>query len=199
MDQGNSSGNIGTLGQLFKLVNPLSPSEEGNKEFNSLISQNVIVLAENFSLSKPQWNLLNRGLTFVPTINLNKNQKLQFQWDLQNYHRKIKLATYFGKDKLQEVQPCTATSDWTPSEDKLPPEVKILIKEDQKDFNKYFKFYEEKTNISEEEVKALQELMRNKNIVIKKADKGSAVVILGREQYIAEANRQLSDTKYVGF
>lgn len=36
----------------------------------------------------------------------------------------------------------------------------------------------------------------NKHIVIKPADKGSTVVILDREKYIFEANRQLEDKTY---
>uniref|UniRef100_A0AAY4A928 Reverse transcriptase n=1 Tax=Denticeps clupeoides TaxID=299321 RepID=A0AAY4A928_9TELE len=44
--------------------------------------------------------------------------------------------------------------------------------------------------------KALQELKRNKEIVIKPADKGSVVVIMDREQYVWEANRQLSKTEH---
>ena len=35
---------------------------------------------------------------------------------------------------------------------------------------------------------------RNTEVVIREADKGSAVVVMSRERYIAEANRQLSDT-----
>ena len=43
---------------------------------------------------------------------------------------------------------------------------------------------------------ALSELKTNKHIVIKPADKGSAVVILDRDQYILEVDRQLNDTIY---
>lgn len=46
-----------------------------------------------------------------------------------------------------------------------------------------YKFYQEKPNLSWEEVKALRELMHSKHIVIKSADKGSVVVILSRDQY----------------
>ena len=35
---------------------------------------------------------------------------------------------------------------------------------------------------------------QNTEPVIREADKGSAVVVMSRERYIAEANRQLSDT-----
>ena len=40
----------------------------------------------------------------------------------------------------------------------------------------------------------MRNLKRNTEVVIREADKGSAVVAMSRERYIAEANRQLSDT-----
>lgn len=73
----------------------------------------------------------------------------------------------------------------------------MLVKKDQKDFNKHFKLHMEKSNLSEEEEEvALWELMQNRHIVIKPADKGSAVVTLSRDQYVLEVNRQLQDTTY---
>ncbi len=39
-------------------------------------------------------------------------------------------------------------------------------------------------NLTKEERKALKELKSNTNIVIKKADKGSAVIIMNRDDYI---------------
>ena len=49
-------------------------------------------------------------------------------------------------------------------------------------------------NITADERQALRNLKRNTEVVIREADKGSAVVVMSRERYIAEANRQLSDT-----
>lgn len=88
------------------------------------------------------------------------------------------------------------TSIWTPPEQKLLPEINLLIQKDNADFKKYFKFYNEKPNLSQDEVTALRDLMHKKHIVIKPADKGSAVVILGRDQYITEAQRQLNNKIY---
>lgn len=181
---------------IFKLGPPVSQVQEGDKGSRPLLSQNVIVLAKNFSLSKPQWDLLNRGLTFIPTIDLHKDQKGQLQLDIQNYHRKIKLATYFRNSVKQGAPPFTATSIWAPPQEKLPPEVNLLIEKDMVMFKKYFKSNKERFNLSQDEVKALRELVHNKHIVIKPADKGSAVVILSRDQYITEVNRQLSNTTY---
>ena len=49
------------------------------------------------------------------------------------------------------------------------------------------------TNLSFEEPEALKELKSDRSIVIKEADKGSAIVVWDREDYVTEANRQLSN------
>ena len=102
--------------------------EEGNKGSKPLVSQTVIILAENFNPSKAQWELLNRGLTFVPTFDSGKNQRTQLQLDIQNYHRRLKLAAYFGDKGKRKPIHFTPTSLWQPPQDKLPPEINFLIK-----------------------------------------------------------------------
>lgn len=159
--------------------------------------KNVVNVADNFKLSKAQLVLLNKGLTFVPTVDICKDQKLQLRLDMQNYHRRIKLATYFRKNSSKkDIIPFTGHSDWTPPLNLLPVEVKRLIHEDKNMFEMHYKLMEPKPNISSEELEILHELKNNKQIIIKPADKGSAVVIMGREQYIYEVERQLNDTTY---
>ena len=51
-------------------------------------------------------------------------------------------------------------------------------------------------NISPAERRALKELQTNPKIVIKAADKGSAIVILNSDDYKREALRQLSVDKF---
>ena len=51
-------------------------------------------------------------------------------------------------------------------------------------------------NLTNKQYQLLEELQNNTSIVIKKADKGSNIVILDREFYIKEAMRQLTDTKF---
>lgn len=184
------------MGFPFKLKIPLSLVEEGNGGDRPRMFQNVMVVAENFSLSKAQLDLLNRGLTFIPTVGDNRKQRTQLLLDIQNYHRKIKLATYFGNKGKREKPRFTPPSHWTPPPHKLPPEVHFLIKQDNKEIHKHEKIHRDKRNLTEDEIQALTELKHNKHIVIKPADKGSAVVILSRDQYIFEAMRQLEDTNY---
>ena len=50
-------------------------------------------------------------------------------------------------------------------------------------------------NLSKEEWLAMRGLVEDRNIIIKPADKGSCVVVWDREDYTAEADRQLKDNE----
>lgn len=165
---------------------------------HSLQAQEVMVLAPNFNLSESQRQILSKGMFFVPVLGSSKHQKEKenLQWEIQNYHRRVKLALYFRDSKDTEIPPFTGPSDWTPPLADLPPEMENLMKQDLRAVKKHLKTRKERHNISFQEMKALQELKKAKNIVIKPADKGSAVVILSREQYILEVERQLQDGEY---
>ncbi|KAG7504249.1 hypothetical protein JOB18_004098 [Solea senegalensis] len=87
-------------------------------------------------------------------------------------------------------------SDWLPSSEKLPKTLHDLIRNDRYDLKRHFGLRNEVQNLSQSEVAALRELTHDNSIVIKRADKGSAVVILSRDKYVAEACRQLKDETY---
>ncbi len=53
-----------------------------------------------------------------------------------------------------------------------------------------------KKNISNSEFKAMTDLANNKNIIIRSADKGSAVVLLNRSDYLKEGFKQLENQKF---
>ncbi len=52
------------------------------------------------------------------------------------------------------------------------------------------------SNLSPDEYNSIISLRNNQNILIKSADKGGATVLMDKENYIFEANRQLNDGKY---
>lgn len=51
-------------------------------------------------------------------------------------------------------------------------------------------------NLTKAEMKALKSLQEKKSIMIKPADKGSAILMLDRSQYLWEGNRHVSDPNY---
>ena len=158
--------------------------------------RNVVILTKHFHLSQEQDSLLQKGLTFVPTLDIYKNQKQQLKLDIQKYHQKIQLIAYFKSNTKWQAKPFTASSGWLPPPSSIPQQVHRLMTQDMEEFKNSFRPYKEKQNLKPDEVKALRELTRNKDIVIKPADKGSAIVILSRTQYIHEVNRQLGDSTY---
>ena len=58
------------------------------------------------------------------------------------------------------------------------------------------KNYKFTPNLSPEELEALKQLRSDNSLVIKKADKGSTVVIINRDDYIAKVERQLNNSKF---
>ena len=84
----------------------------------------------------------------------------------------------------------------------LPSEKRDLRKNKLKDIcfstlNSY-NFDKVNTNLTESESKALKELIRRKDLVIQKADKGNTVVITDRENYLKGIKSLLSDnTKFI--
>lgn len=156
----------------------------------------MINLSKNFILSPAQLSLLRKGLTFIPTKGSNKILVHSTRFDLQQYHRKLKIAAYFEGKGDSDPPPFTPKSDWTPPLVNLPDNIKNIIQRDIQCFDNKFKIHPTKPNLSQAEVDALKSLQNNSSIVIKPADKGSAVVIMDRDQYIWEGNRQLMDKKY---
>ena len=53
-----------------------------------------------------------------------------------------------------------------------------------------------KKNLNKEEYQSIKSLKNNPDIIIKPADKGSAIVILDKDNYIAEGERQLHDEQF---
>ena len=159
------------------------------------VGSTVINLTKAFVLSEAQATLLNKGLSFIPTFTLGRDSKKQLQLDISNYHRRLKLISFF-QDKSGSKPPFTGPSLWTPPPEAVPSPVCRLIELDNWTLKSHYKSTTELPNLSSSETLAISQLQKNRNIVIKPADKGSAVVIMDREQYVLEAERQLTDPHY---
>ena len=67
---------------------------------------------------------------------------------------------------------------------------KIIIKNDQQFIKQSIK-----PNLTLQQLRTIQELRNNEEIIIKPADKGGAVVIMQNDLYLQEAMRQLNNKK----
>ena len=178
------------MGRVFKLSAPASrDTPRGNRS--------VINLSTSFLLTAAQFSVLDEGLTFIPSTDIDPCELYQqVRSDMQQYHRRVKLAVYFRDHPPSEKLPFTYKSSWVPPEDDIPLEVARLVNADLRYYHESFRINRALANLLPEESEALRKLIQNKNIVIKPADKGSAVVIMDRSQYIWEGHRQLHDTRY---
>ena len=153
------------------------------------VSQNVINLSRR-NLSAAEISLLSKGLKFVPTANRIDRAKLKTE--LEQYGRKLRLMWHFRNDEK------------TFSADQFKPKSTFNPKNKDAIIETYLSCLEERlldieipskrfNNLTKEERDALYSLKNDSSIIIKGADKGSAVVVWDREDYVKEAEKQLED------
>ena len=139
--------------------------------------------------------LLNRNLNFIP--NPGKVITRHFKEDIQFFTRKILLQAHFGPKEnalLPAIFKPSTKSTWVPPNPHHT--VQTFITAIEKDLLNNITNKETNPNLSKEEVNSLNKLKSRDDIIITHADKGGAVVIIDVNDYIKEANRQLSDTNF---
>lgn len=154
-------------------------------------------------------SLLNRGLSFIPTPSETTYENVMF--NKNRLIRNIKLKYHFRNVK-NKFNPNKKTfrnkSTWTPSFSSLSSNVRKTIGTIHKQTlkctlnnritrNNITKIkLNRKPNLSPQELNSIDKLKNNQEIIIKSADKGGATVIMDKENYVFEINRQLNDNKY---
>ena len=121
---------------------------------------------------------------------------------LQRFCRLLKIKNHFDNqpnsnqsenvvmDKF--IKTFKKKSTWSPpSNDKA---LELFIETVNKDFGKTNPMKPTHSNLSRTQQQAIKSLTSNKDIVIKKADKGSAVVLMNTNEYLLECYKQLSDS-----
>lgn len=93
-------------------------------------------------------------------------------------------------------KPFQYPSNWEPNTAIMDKDIQKLLETNRRALRTYSRPRDPPDNLSVAERQALNELRQHPNIIIKPADKGSKIVILDRNQYLVEANKQLSDSKY---
>ena len=148
----------------------------------------------NFNFSISVYKLLGKNLNFCPTPKLIAKNILQKE--LHNFFRRIKLRAQFGiseekeKEKTEE-QIFKPRSTWEPKQ--VHHTVNTFCEAVMKETEHKSKDDESSQNLTKDEIKALKELETRDDIVITKADKGRAVVVMDVDSYIKEAKRRLEN------
>ena len=169
----------------------------------------TVVNLSNHELSDAETKLLKRNLKFCPTPKKVDNSKIAS--DTYLFNRKMRLKEYFYDQSLENIQNLNNSSQenqtyklksqkidslWTPK-----PGRNKQLDEFCCSIQNYTSNIPQSTkhdNISLEERQALDNFRKtiNKDIVIRSADKGGAVVVQNRSDYINTCDSILSDVKF---
>ncbi|XP_055997948.1 uncharacterized protein LOC130047308 [Ostrea edulis] len=166
-----------------------------------------VLNASSVILSEEETSLLSKGLNFCPTPREVNDQTVRE--DTREFFRRLRLKEHFSRktsddsnftevtlDNLESHPLYRPKSNWEPQPGKCGA-LESYIEAVEQDIEKVLSQTEiVPDNLSKEERSALQTLKNRDDIVIKKADKGSTVVVLDKEMYLAEAHKQLSDERF---
>ena len=174
--------------------------------------QKVINLSDRV-LDEAEQSLLTKGLKFCPTqkvTNAGETRK-----ELEDFHNKLRTKQFFSKNDtlpvktrttgiLDKISPYGNTTAFLKLRQKSnwrapsgSPNLETFASINDLDLGKSHFPRVKNQNITNQERIALKSLSKDREIVIKPADKGGAIVVQNKTDYIKEAERQLSvDTTY---
>ena len=177
-----------------------------------------VVNLSDFILTEAHMSLLKRGLKFCPTPPAPDPGAVRT--DLNRFHTRLRQICFFEpKDSSSDLSTSFFnTTNTTPSNPMGtseafkhlkfkskskwqcppgPPNLEAMIVCNEQNYNHRPTFRpDHRNNLSWDERNALKELCNNKDVIIKPADKGSAVVVMRRKDYLLEGYKQLSDPKF---
>ncbi|XP_063415986.1 uncharacterized protein LOC134697633 [Mytilus trossulus] len=196
---------------LLKESKSKQPRKRRFKKQKHAVQDKLVVNLSSIELTTSEEKLLSKGLNFCPAPATVNN--LQLETDVEAFARRLRLKEHFNRQQkifLKEagmnesdyesdegdicIPKFKKKSTWNPPKSKndnlesfitsVKAEVRSSISGKQV------------RNISKSESQAMINLKDRDEIVIKQADKGSAVVVMNKADYIEEGNRQLSNAKF---
>jgi len=148
-----------------------------------LDNQNVITNLSSHKLTLNETSFLNKGLNFIPYS--SKISYSDMDKDIKRFERRLQLHNFFKDDEQSDSENVVAPKlhkDITEFCRLLKLEIYALCNQP-----KHF------SNLSRYELRALLDLRKNKDIVIKKGDKNSGIVIMNRSDYETKVYNMLHD------
>ena len=143
-----------------------------------------------FNLKEIEQKIMNYLTVKKPQLD-----RLQIKNNPEKLGRDIKMRMFYQNDlspSVSEKPAFKVPSSQTPPIRDVQIELYLSEIEDKLiNINESGKNY---PNLSKDEREALKSLMNDNEIITKAADKGSAVVIWSKHDYLLEASNQLSDT-----
>lgn len=147
----------------------------------------------NRKLSQSEILILENGLKFTPTP--QKGNTEEIQEDLNQFCRKLRLSEFFLDISDEDESLVRNKSNFTPKPGRNKALDKFIDTVTKFPLNN-LKSVQKKNNIDDTQRKSINELKNDKNVVIKEADKGSAVVIMNSSHYKDMVLKILDDPNY---
>ena len=163
----------------------------------------VVTIFKDLPLSASEMSILKQGLSFIPTP--HNVDEFEIRCDFEKFARRMRLFAHFDDNPIKDQsQPCKdnttytfndpferlipKTSSWTPPEGQHPS-LDVFISKCRIDINNILNNHVTSmhSNTSSEDRNAIKRLQERKDIVIKPADKGGAIVVWHRDLYLQEA------------
>ena len=143
-------------------------------------------------LSDAEIKILEKGLDFAPIQ--RKINEPELRKDFEEFCRRMRIKWYFRNEPTSDfsnIPDFAPKSAW--KQPKGHPNLEVFLTQAESDLFKAIERPLRYSNLSREEWDAIRSLADDGNIVIKTAYKGSCVVIWDRNNYIKEAEIQLSN------
>ena len=143
-------------------------------------------------ITETEIKVLEKGLGYAPIQ--KKIKELELRKDFSEFCRRKRKKWYFrneGTSLFSEVPRFKIKSSW-----RFPnrhPALEIFLSKVEKDLFNICKKQRTYSNFNIEEWKVMRSLVDDRNLVIKKAEKGSCLVVWDRNDYLMEAEKRLSD------
>ena len=143
-------------------------------------------------LSETEIKILEKGLDNAPIQ--RKINEPESTSDFEEFCRRMRIKWHFRNGPSENFSRIPL---FRPKSFRKPqkgnPNLEMFLSKVEQDIFKTIETPTKYSNLSSDEWKAIRSLADDRSIVIKKADKGSAVVVWDRVDYIKEAQKQLKD------
>ena len=177
------------------------PIERNRIQIAKSIEEKRVINLSGSVLTDDEHSILSKGLNFCPILP-GTNKSIIFK-EVDDLKRQLSLKVHFKKQNEEKNNPYKSTildkivrrdreNPWQPPHENCISAYTDAIKDEIQN-NRPQPL---KPNITKSEYEALMNLSNRTDIVIKKADKGSATVVCSSDWYENEALRQLSDTSF---
>ena len=165
--------------------------EQGPRQQGQVENDPKIINLSPWELTAMQKKVLLRGLKFTPTPGYNEKE---VKSDIAEFSRKLRLKEYFHNRDISDDSLVRNKSNFTPEKGRDPhldTYIDYINKVPVgKKVGKHIK-----SNLSKAEKQALKSIREKDDIIIKEADKGSAIVIMPKTYYEEKILDMLNDNE----